>query len=155
MGSSLFDPAGLATMLARIDSLRPDSPRAFGKMSIAQMLAHCRCPLRVALGELRLKRSLLGILFGRLAKKQLLADKPWKPGSPTAPEFRITGERDFAQEKAALRALVQRFGEGGPAGLMKDPHPFFGPLTVDEWQRLQWKHLDHHLRQFGASGVAP
>ncbi len=150
MTDSLFDPAGLASMLARIDSLRPDSPRAFGKMSIAQMCAHCQCPLRVALGELRLKRSLLGILFGRLAKRMLLSPKPWKPGSPTAPEFRITGERDFVKERQALRDIVQRFGQGGPAALMKTPHPFFGPLTVDEWQRLQWKHLDHHLRQFGA-----
>jgi hypothetical protein len=68
---------------------------------------------------------------------------------PTAPQFRITDAREFAKERAALRALVERFGVGGPAGLMQAPHPFFGPLTADEWQRLQWLHLDHHLRQFG------
>jgi hypothetical protein len=150
MVDSLFDPAGLASMLARIDSLRADSPRAFGTMSIGQMLAHCQCPLRVATGELPLKRSLVGILFGRLAKKKLLAPEPWKPGLPTAPEFRITDARDFATEKPALRALVERFGKAGPGGLTKAAHPFFGPLTVEEWQALQWKHLDHHLRQFGA-----
>lgn len=150
MSDSLFDPAGLTTMLARLDRLRPEAARAWGRMDVAQMLAHCQQPLRVALGELRLRRTLLGRLLGRLAKKQLLAPRPWKPGMPTAPEFKITDRRDFAREKAALRALVQRFGEGGPAGLTTSPHPFFGPLTADEWQTLQWRHLDHHLRQFGA-----
>lgn len=150
MADSLFQPEGLARITARIDALRPDSQHQWGKMDVAQMLAHCQQPLRVALGELPLKRSLVGLLFGRMAKRQLLAPKPWKPGMPTAPEFKVTGPRDFAKEKTALRALVRRFGEGGPSGLTKLPHPFFGPLTTDEWQRLQWLHLDHHLRQFGA-----
>lgn len=150
MVDSLWQPSGLTTMLARLDSLRPDSPRGWGKMAAAQMLAHCQQPLRVALGELPLKRSLLGLLFGRLAKKKLLAPEPWKPGMPTAPEFRITDTRDFAKEQAALHTLVERFGRGGEAALSKKPHPFFGPLTADEWQQLQWRHLDHHMRQFGA-----
>lgn len=149
MKDSLFTAAGLARMLARLDALRPESPRQWGKMDVAQMLAHCQQPLRVALGELPLRRNLLGVLFGRLAKKKLLAPAPWKPGMPTAPQFKITDPRDFAKEKVALRALVERFGNGGPAVLTKKPHPFFGPLTVDEWQALQWRHLDHHLRQFG------
>lgn len=149
MTDSLFDPVGLQAMLARLDALRTDSKRQWGKMDVAQMLAHCQQPLRVALGELKLKRMLIGILFGRLAKKKLLAPKPWKPGMPTAPEFKIVDARDFAREKTALRALVERFGKGGPAALTKLPHPFFGPLTTEEWQALQWRHLDHHLRQFG------
>lgn len=149
MSDSLYQPAGLQAMLARLDSLRPDSTRQWGKMDIAQMLAHCQQPLRVALGELPLKRMLIGILFGRLAKKKLLSPKPWKPGMPTAPEFKITDAREFAKEKAALRALVERFGKGGPAALTQKPHPFFGPMTPGEWQTLQWRHLDHHLRQFG------
>ena len=136
-------------MLARVDRLRPDSARQWGRMSIAQMMAHCQQPLRVALGDLRLKRSLVGLLFGRIAKKKLLAPAPWKPGLPTAPEFKITDERDFEKEKSALKQLVQRFGAAGPSGLSRDPHPFFGPLTTEEWQALQWRHLDHHLRQFG------
>lgn len=87
MTASLFEPAGLAAMLARLDALRPDARRAWGKMDAAQMLAHCQQPLRVALGELQLKRMLIGFLFGRLAKKKLLAPQPWKPGMPTAPQF--------------------------------------------------------------------
>ena len=149
MADSLFDPAGLGAMLARLDRLRPDATRQWGRMSAAQMLAHCQQPLRVALGDLLLKRSVIGWLFGRMAKKKLLAPEPWKPGLPTAPEFKITDARDFDREKAGLAALVQRFGTTGPAGLTRLPHPFFGPLSTEEWQALQWRHLDHHFRQFG------
>lgn len=149
MNDSLWEPGGRDAMLARVDSLRPDAVRRWGKMTAAQMLAHCQQPLRVAMGELTLRRSLLGVLFGRLAKRQLLAPRPWKPGMMTAPEFRITDPRDFATEHAALRALVVRFA-AGPQALTRAPHPFFGRMTDAEWQALQWRHLDHHLRQFGA-----
>ncbi len=137
-------------MLGRIGSLRSDVQRRWGKMDVAQMLAHCQQPLRVALGELPLHRSLVGVLLGRVAKQKLLAPKPWKQGLPTAPEFRIRDARDFAREHEALLALVERFGRGGPAALTKRPHPFFGPLTVEEWQALQWRKLDHPLQQYGA-----
>ena len=137
-------------MLARLDRLTPESPRRWGTMQAGQMLAHCVQPLRVALGDLQLKRSFVGLLFGKMAKKKLLAPEPWKPGMPTAPEFRIKDARDFAVEKPRLRALVERFGAAGPSGLTTSPHPFFGPLTAEEWQALQWRHLDHHLRQFDA-----
>jgi hypothetical protein len=146
---SLFAADGLATMLARIGQLRPDAAPLWGKMTLAQMLAHCQQPLRVATGELLLGRSLVGVLFGRLAKKQLLAPGPMKRNLPTAPQFKIGNPRAVATEQQALLDLVRRFGEAGPAGLTQKPHPFFGPLTADEWQMLQWKHLDHHLRQFG------
>lgn len=150
MSDSLFDPAGLDAILTRLQSLQADSPRQWGSMTIAQMLSHCQQPIRVATGELPLKRSLIGLLFGRIAKRKLLSPEPWKTGMPTAPEFRVIDAREFEREKAALIALVEKFGKGGPAGLSTSPHPFFGPLTVDEWQALQWRHLDHHLRQFSA-----
>jgi hypothetical protein len=149
MADSLFDAAGRAAMLARLDSLRADSQRQWGMMSIEQMLAHCQQPLRVAVGDLTLKRSLIGVLFGRMAKKKLLSPEPWKRSLPTAPEFKIAGPRDFNTEKAALRNLIERFASAGPAGLTQAPHPFFGPLSSDEWQALQWRHLDHHFTQFG------
>lgn len=146
---SLFEAQGLADMLARIERLSADAQRQWGTMTCAQVLAYCQQPLRVASGELPLKRGVIGFLFGRMAKRKLLSPAPWQQGLPTAPEFKVRDEREFGREHAALLALVKRFGEAGPAGLTKLPHPFFGKLTVDEWQTLQCKHLDHHLRQFG------
>ena len=150
MIDSLFDSVGLATMITRIERLPRDAARQWGKMTVAQMLAHCRQPLRVATGEMVLKRSLFGFLFGGDAKKKMLAPGPMQKDLPTAREFKITDKRDFDTEKKALLDLVRRFGQGGPEGLTQKPHPFFGRLTFEEWQALQWKHLDHHLRQFGA-----
>ncbi len=146
--ADLFDAAQNAAILARIDSISPDSRPVWGKMDVAQMLAHCQVALEVALGQRTLKRGLIGFLFGGLARRQLLAPKPFGKNLPTAPEFRVADRRDFATEKSKLLALIRRFAAVGPDGLTKAPHPFFGALTPEEWSTLQWKHLDHHLRQF-------
>jgi len=146
---SLFQSSEHAELLRRIESLRPESPALWGRMQVAQMLAHCQAPLRVAIGDLPLERGLVGILFGRLAKMKLAGPKPFGRGMPTAPEFRVKDTRDFALEHRKLVELVRAFGRNGPEGLTKLPHPFFGPMTTGEWDTLQWKHLDHHLRQFG------
>lgn len=146
---SIFAAADRQELLARIARLAPDSKPKWGKMDVGRMCAHCQAPLRVALGDLRLKHGLIGKLFGRMAKRKLLAPEPWKPGLPTAPEFRVAEPREFTRERTALVELVRRLGEGGPAVLTADPHPFFGPLSVEEWDHLQCRHLDHHLRQFG------
>lgn len=146
---TLLDAADSSAALRRIHHLRPDSRALWGKMTVAQMLAHAQVPLRVATGELVLRRGWIGLLFGRFARRALAGPEPFRRNMPTAPEFRVQDERDFAIEKANLIALLQRFQGGGAAGITKEPHPFFGPLSVEQWQALQWKHLDHHLRQFG------
>lgn len=147
---SLWVLSDRTNMETRLKTLRADSRAQWGKMSAAQMVVHCQQPLRVAIGQLRLKHGLIGKLFGKMAKRKLLSDQPWSRGMPTAPEFKVTTNPDFESERRALLDLVRRFGEGGPSSLTPLPHPFFGPLTPDEWSELQWRHLDHHLKQFGA-----
>lgn len=146
----LFDRKENQAMLERIAALKPNAPAQWGKMNVAQMLAHAQVALEIALGTKTLKRGLIGFLFGGMAKKKLLAPAPFDRNLPTAPIFKVVDQRDFAVERGKLVALVRRFAEVGPAGLSDKPHPFFGPLTTAEWSALQWKHLDHHLRQFGA-----
>ncbi len=137
-----------AAIVRRIETLAGDSTPEWGKMTVAQMLAHCQGPFRVAAGQLRLKRALIGRIFGKLAKKKFVtSDAPFSHNSPTDSRFVFPDAHDFAGEQAALLELVKRFGETGV--VTRDPHPFFGPMTSEEWDRLLWKHLDHHLRQFG------
>jgi hypothetical protein len=69
--------------------------------------------------------------------------------SPTARELIITGDPDFAKERARLSELIDLLVAAAPAGCTSHPHPFFGRLKPDEWGILMYKHLDHHLRQFG------
>jgi hypothetical protein len=148
--NSLFDAAELARTLQRIHSIAPDRPPLWGRMHAAQMFAHCRAPLRVARGEQTLHRTLFWRLFGRLAKRMVLSKRPFGRNLPTDPAFRCTQVDAAPVERDALIEELRRFHEAGPAGLTREPHPFFGRLTSQEWDYLQWKHLDHHLRQFGA-----
>jgi hypothetical protein len=146
----IFDPIECAALLERLARIRENQKPLWGKMSAAQMFAHCQAPLEVALGDKVLKRGLVGILFGGIARRQLLKPKPFGRNMPTAPEFLVRDWRDAERERVKLIELAQRLSSGGPAVLTTEPHPFFGALTAEEWSRLQWKHLDHHLRQFGA-----
>ena len=148
---SLYRSADRAAILARLRRLAPDARPEWGEMTAPQMLAHVQAPLRVGLGTLRVRRGLVGLLFGRIAKKKLAGEAPFDRNLPTAREFRIAAPRDFAVERESLVALVEDFAAAGPANKLVVQHPFFGPLTAAEWDVLMWKHLDHHLRQFGVS----
>ena len=145
---SLFDRSHVETVIERIAKLTPQSKAKWGTMFVDQMLAHCQQPLRVALGELKPKRTFLGIMVGPLVKKKLTSGKPWSQGLPTDKDFLIIDRRKFEDERRRLSELVRRFNAGGAGGLSKTPHPFFGKLTPKEWDQLTCNHLDHHLRQF-------
>lgn len=147
---SLFDRQHNEEIIERLNRLTPETKNVWGKMSVSQMLAHTQQPLRVAFGELKLKRSLIGILAGPIAKKKLSSEEQWQRNMPTDKNFIFGEERNFDEEKKKLTVLVRRFAELGPGGISGETHPFFGKLTVNEWDRLMWNHLDHHLRQFGA-----
>ncbi|MCW3074424.1 MAG: hypothetical protein JWP69_1493 [Flaviaesturariibacter sp.] len=145
---SLFEPSVAGETIQRLQQLKPDQPAAWGKMNAAQMLTHCETTFRVYFGELRLKQSLVGILFGRMAKKKLFTEKPWQKGLPTAKEFIIADKKEFNAEMEKLLAQIQRFHASGKEQT-PPKHPFFGKMTADEWAVLGYRHLDHHLQQFG------
>ena len=146
---SLLDPAGNAELINRINQLKPGLQPAWGKMNVTQMLGHCQQPISVAFGELKLKRGLMGFLFGNIAKKKLMSDAPMPKNLPTVKRFIMPDNLHFEEEKHKLIAQLIRIGTEGAAVFTREPHPFFGRLTVPEWDTLGWKHLDHHLQQFG------
>jgi Protein of unknown function (DUF1569) len=146
---SLLNQIDNKEIVSRINKLTANTKRLWGKMTVAQMLAHAQNPLCVAFGEKKLKRGFLGILFGKMAKKRMTGDAPFKKNMPTDKSFLVKEEKKFDEEKNKLIRLVLRFVTEGEAGISENPHPFFGKLTTNEWDILQWKHLDHHLRQFG------
>jgi hypothetical protein len=145
----LFDTTSRRELLDRLDRLKPDSPRQWGKMTPAQMLAHCANALEVANGDHPKKQRLIGRLLSPLVRKKILGDAPFPRNSPTDPDFVIGDDRDFAKEKARLQALAARFAELGPDHAAACTHSFFGRLSGREWGVMMGKHLDHHLRQFG------
>jgi hypothetical protein len=147
---NLFDPGPYAEIKERMQRLQPGSARLWGKMEVAQMLAHCKAAFKVPLSEKRLPRMFLGRLVSWMIKRKMYDDVPWKKNLPTSPEFVIKDTKDFTDEKAQLLALIDRFYEAGPEGITKYPHPFFGTFTPEQWGKSMYKHLDHHLQQFGA-----
>lgn len=147
---TLFDPACRDRVLERIDRLRPDAARLWGRMDAAQAMAHCSIALQASTGDAVLPRGLMARMIGPFFKGLLLGPKPFSRNSPTHPMLVMTAPADFAAEKARLLACVRKFHDGGPASAARFEHGFIGRITGDEWGLLQHKHLDHHLRQFGA-----
>lgn len=146
---NMFDAPAVDGLRARLEKLRPDARAQWGKMNVAQALAHMATTMEMSLGDINPPRALVGRLIGGWIKPKALA-APMRPGNPTSPQLRISDTRDFEKERTRLRGLIDRFATAGPKGVTTQPHPFFGPMTTDEWALQMWKHVDHHLRQFGA-----
>ena len=148
---NLFDPVTVQEVKSRIASLKPDSAAQWGIMTSAQAMAHCTGGVEMTLGDSRPPRVLIGRLFGGIIKPMALKDdEPMRRNSPTVKCLVIQDNRDLAEEKDRLTAIIDRFVAGGAATCTAHPHPFFGKLKPQEWAILMYKHLDHHLRQFGA-----
>jgi hypothetical protein len=145
---NLFDSATYEETRSRIESLTPSSTRLWGKMSVSQMLAHCIRVIDVSLADRPGKANFLLRLMGPLFRSQLYNNRPWKKGLPTAPDFIISDERDFEKEKTELLARLHTFSKN-PSKVGNFRHPVFGNMTREQWSKSIWKHLDHHLRQFG------
>lgn len=147
---SLFEPTVANEILQRLEKLTPNNGRIWGKMNVAQMMAHLSSVLELATGDRTEKPNLIGRLMGPFIKKVVMSEKPYKQGLPTGPNFIIKDEKKFEQEKAKLITLYKKFIDRGEKGVEGFKHPLFGKLSAYEWGFRQWKHFDHHLKQFGA-----
>lgn len=136
-----------ADLVRRVRSLTPESQRRWGRMSVDQMLWHVNGMLRIAIGELPFVPS--ENLFTRTVIRFFALNMPWPKGrAPTAPEVRASGKYDLAQEQVLLYELLNRFASRELHSEWPR-HPAFGAMTGHDWSRLEHKHVDHHLRQFG------
>jgi hypothetical protein len=147
---NLFTPLALVQLQARIDQLQPDSRPLWGKMNVSQMLAHCCIPFEQALhmqhdGPNMLMKIVLRLFF----KKSMINEVPYRHNLPTAPSFIIDDERSFEAEQFRLKQLLQTFSSKGEAHFEGKKQITLGALSAKAWNNLMYKHLDHHLRQFG------
>lgn len=146
----LFHSECAGQIRQRLSNLTSTRQRQWGKMNVTQMLAHCSRSMEMASGEFRPPRVFIGRILGPIIKPIALREgEPMRRNSPTAKELVIGEAMDFEPERSRLQSLIDRFVATGPAGCTSHPHAFFGPLTPYEWSTLMYKHLDHHLRQFG------
>lgn len=147
---TLTTPGIFDQTLARITSLRPDDAARWGRMNVHQMLCHLSDSAKVALREIVIPSG-RSPLPPRLIKWFALeVPLRWAKNFPTMPQ--IDQFRDgtppvaFASDRESLLELTKCISQ---ASLEGSSHPFFGPMTHQEWMRWAWLHTDHHLRQFG------
>lgn len=131
----------------RLAQLSAAAQPRWGKMNCAQMLAHLTDSMRMTVGELPAK-SKGGPLRYPPLKQLIIYWLPWPPGAPTAPELIARTADDIEQETAAVQALIERFAQCADKSQWPE-HPAFGKLSAKDWGVLAYRHIDHHLRQFG------
>jgi Protein of unknown function (DUF1569) len=147
---NLFEAATVEEVKGRMALLNADSARQWGRMNAAQAMEHCARGMELALGDRRPPRVLIGRILGPVIKaKAFVESEPMRRNSPTVQGLAVTDATDFVAGRERLCGLVDRFVVGGPQVCTTHPHSFFGRLTPDEWSAWMYKHLDHHLRQFG------
>jgi hypothetical protein len=118
-------------------------------MSVVGMMKHLHLSARMALGELPMVSKDKRAFQMFPLKHLLLYVVPFPKGAPTAPELKTDNSGSLEEEREAVLGLLERIASGpndgpGPA------HPLFGPLSRREWGVVTYKHVDHHLKQFGA-----
>lgn len=149
--STLFDPSIRKALTTRIDALRPDSARQWGRMSPHQSVCHLSDGFRMVLGE-RVVRSRVTALGPVMRFVALSLPLQWPHGVKTMPESEQgvggTPPVEFERDRQDLLTLVDRFCARGGDSAWPD-HPMFGRMHAVHWGRWGYRHLDHHLRQFG------
>ncbi|HYC79797.1 MAG TPA: DUF1569 domain-containing protein [Candidatus Binatia bacterium] len=145
---ALFNQEVVNEVLGRIDKLSPSTNHLWGKMDVAQMLAHNAIILECAVGNRTPNRSYLSL--GSLIKRFYYSSwPPYTHRMPTDPTFIVRDQHNFEAEKVRVKNLIRQFYDGGPTKVTAHPHPVFGKLTPDQWAKGLYKHINHHLNQFG------
>lgn len=148
---SIWNPKEFESVLARIDKLMPNTQPLWGKMSIGQMLAHCNVTYELVYENKHAKpNAFVKTMLKFLVKKAVVNEKPYRKNGQTGPQFIIKETRDFEKEKQRLIAHLHKTMELGENHFEGKESHSFGPLTSREWNNMFYKHLDHHLSQFGA-----
>lgn len=147
---SLFETKTHQDTLNRINNLNENTPANWGKMNVGQMLKHCQLPMEVAVGkrEMKGKAGFFKKLMFKFFKPLMYNDKPWKHNLQTPKQFVVTDSQVFEKEKNDLVNLVNEFAAKKDTTNWPE-HPLFGNFTTKQRGQMQYKHIDHHLTQFG------
>jgi hypothetical protein len=134
----------------RINKLSFDTKPLWGKMTVEQMLAHCSVTYEMIYENKHAKPGfLMKIMLNAFVKKTVVGMAPYRKNSQTAPAFLIKDSRNFEIEKKRLIQYIQKTQQLGEKEFNQKESHSFGKLSADEWNTMFYKHLDHHLSQFG------
>ena len=147
---NVFDINDVNEIIGRISKLTPETKGLWGKMTVSQMLAHCNVTYELVYENKHPKPNfIVGFILKSFVKKIVVNETPYKKGSGTAPYFVIKDDKNFEAEKTRLIGFIKKTQQlGGDYFDNKESHSF-GKLTQREWNNMFYKHLNHHLSQFG------
>ena len=146
----IFSKEVTEEVINRIEKLTANSQPNWGKMSVAQMLAHCCVTYEMVYTDKHPKPNAFAKYMLKLfVKKIVVSEKPYTKNGRTAPQFLITNEKVIETEKKRLMDYIQQTQQLGRAHFNGKESHSFGKLTAQEWNNMFYKHLDHHLTQFG------
>ncbi|MBP7415454.1 MAG: DUF1569 domain-containing protein [Pyrinomonadaceae bacterium] len=139
-------------IIERINTLTPESQRQWGKMSVDQMLAHCNVAYECIYEPDKHPKPKfpMSLILKYIVAPMVVGEKPPKKNSPTGPQFIIAGVREFERERTRLIEYINRTTELGEAHFDGKESHSFGVLNKKQWSNMLYKHIDHHLTQFGA-----
>ena len=147
---NIFEAKETEAVISRINNLSPTTKPKWGKMSADQMLAHCNVAYEMTFEDKHPKpNGFTKFMLNVFVKKTVVGDKPYKKNSRTAPQFIIADAKHFVEEKARLIDYINKTQGLGAAHFDGKASHSFGALTTQEWNTMFYKHLDHHLNQFG------
>jgi|SRR5690606_29683593 len=148
---NIFDLSVTEEIVQRIEKLQPDTQRLWGIMDVAQMLAHCNVAFSYTFSPDKFKKPnfLMRFLLKNFIKKSIVSPKPYRHNKRTAPYFLIADQREFEKEKKLLIENIRKTQQLGESYFDGLENFSFGKMTAQEWSTMYYKHLDHHLRQFG------
>jgi hypothetical protein len=147
---NIFDPQVTAELISRVNQLKPETPALWGKMTVDQMLAHCCVAYEMAFTNKHPKpNALMRFLLKAFVKNGVVNEVPYKRNIRTAQVFIISGRKIFEEEKDRLIKYLGHTLTLGKDHFEGKESISFGPMTAQEWNNLFYKHLDHHLTQFG------
>ena len=113
------------------------------------MMEHTARALEMASGQKPMKQMFVGKAIGWIFKGGFLGESPMPKNAPTGPSLKIADDPEFEATRSRLDQLISTFHDLGESGVDGNIHGFFGPLTGKQWGETQYKHVDHHLQQFG------
>ena len=144
---TLRDATAREQLIQRFASLTPTTKPAWGRLDAPRLLCHLSDALAMSLGEVSTKPMNRKLFHHFPLKHLILYVFPFPKSAPTAPELLATAPKEFDADRQRVIEMINRLAATPNAKGAQ--HPFFGPLTNEEWNALQWKHIDHHLKQFG------
>ena len=148
---SIFHPSDLQELRRRLAAMSPESTRRWGRMNAQQAVCHLNDWFKGVLGDRPIPGKAPGPVIKLLRFLAFNTPIPWPRGFPTAPmqdqEKGGTAPAEFAADRTELDALMVRFAEQGGVGLL--PHNRWGTMSRGMWGRYGYRHVNHHLRQFG------